>query len=237
MKSFNNIHFKGNFRDYQQRVLDNADKYLKDGKINIVAAPGSGKTVLGLELIRRLASPCIVLSPTTAIRQQWGERFKDLFLDDEEDFSLLFSNDLHHIKLVNSITYQALYTAVDKISATEDEDILFEPGAIFYTEGFKVENKGDVPVNFRISVSKDESIDMEAFDEAVELWIVRKGDDFSSAQNLPEFEVKGLPAYTSSDTYFLFIKMKETAGNQFQKQSYSGIGITVYAVQGNVEIE
>ena len=49
MKSFNNIHFKGNFRDYQQRVLDNADKYLKDGKINIVAAPGSGKTVLGLE--------------------------------------------------------------------------------------------------------------------------------------------------------------------------------------------
>ena len=30
MKSFNNIHFKGNFGDYQQRVLDNADKYLKD---------------------------------------------------------------------------------------------------------------------------------------------------------------------------------------------------------------
>ncbi len=123
MNSYNNIHFKGNFRDYQQRVLDNADKYLKDGKINIVAAPGSGKTVLGLELIRRLSSPCIILSPTTAIRQQWGERFKDLFLDSAEDFSFLFSNDLHHIKLVNSVTYQALYTAVDKISATEDEDI------------------------------------------------------------------------------------------------------------------
>ena len=133
MKSFNNIHFKGIFRDYQQRVLDNADKYLKDGKINIVAAPGSGKTVLGLELIRRLGSPCIVLSPTTAIRQQWGERFKDLFLDNTEDFSLLFSNDLHHIKLVNSITYQALYTAVDKISATEDEDIDCSDVDIFAT--------------------------------------------------------------------------------------------------------
>ena len=123
MPIFEQIHFKGKFRDYQQRVLDNANKYLKDGKINIVAAPGSGKTVLGLELIRRLASPCIILSPTTAIRQQWGERFKDLFLDNAEDFSSLFSNDLHRIKLVNSITYQALYTAVDKISATEDEDI------------------------------------------------------------------------------------------------------------------
>ena len=122
MNSFKDVNFKGKFRDYQQRVLDNADIYLRDGKINVVAAPGSGKTVLGLELIRRLASPCIILSPTTAIRQQWGERFKDLFLDNAEDFSLLFSNDLHQIKLINSITYQALYTAVDKISTTEGED-------------------------------------------------------------------------------------------------------------------
>ena len=133
MNHFRNIHFRGTFRDYQQRVLDNADKYLRDGKINIVAAPGSGKTVLGLELIRRLASPCIILSPTTAIRQQWGERFKDLFLDNAEDFSLLFSNDLHQIKLVNSITYQALYTAVDKISAPEDEDIDCSDVDIFAT--------------------------------------------------------------------------------------------------------
>ncbi len=133
MNQFKNMQFRGTFRDYQQRVLDNADKYLRDGKINIVAAPGSGKTVLGLELIRRLASPCIILSPTTAIRQQWGERFRDLFLANAEDFSLLFSNDLHHIKLVNSVTYQALYTAVDKISATEDEDIDCSDVDIFST--------------------------------------------------------------------------------------------------------
>ena len=29
MNSFEKIYFKGQFRDYQQRVLDNADKYLK----------------------------------------------------------------------------------------------------------------------------------------------------------------------------------------------------------------
>ena len=122
MNSFEKIRFKGEFRDYQSRVLDNADKYLRDGRINIVAAPGSGKTVLGLELIRRLASPSIILSPTTAIREQWGERFKELFLDDAEDGSLFFSNDLHKIKLINSVTYQALYTAVDKKSVTDDGD-------------------------------------------------------------------------------------------------------------------
>ncbi len=41
MTGFEKIHFKGTLRDYQQRVIDNSDKYLKDGKINIVAAPGS----------------------------------------------------------------------------------------------------------------------------------------------------------------------------------------------------
>ena len=70
--NYENVSFKGNFREYQQRVLDNSSKFLLDGKVNIVAAPGSGKTILGLELIRRLNEPCIIFSPTTTIRQQWG---------------------------------------------------------------------------------------------------------------------------------------------------------------------
>ena len=52
--NFNKVQFKGTFRDYQQKVLDNSNKYLKNKKIHIVAAPGSGKTILGLELISRL---------------------------------------------------------------------------------------------------------------------------------------------------------------------------------------
>lgn len=123
VNQFQNLRFHGTFRDYQQRVLDNADKYLKDGKINIVAAPGSGKTVLGLELIRRIGEPAIVFSPTTAIRQQWGERFKELFVKDQTQFEELFSNDLHNVRLLNSITYQALYTAIEKVSSEEDGDI------------------------------------------------------------------------------------------------------------------
>lgn len=122
MTGFEKVQFRGSFRDYQRRVLENADQYLKDGKINIVAAPGSGKTVLGLELIRRLGSPCIILSPTTAIRQQWGERFKDLFLENKDDFDALFSSDLHNVKLLNSVTYQALYTAMEKVSSDGDDD-------------------------------------------------------------------------------------------------------------------
>lgn len=117
---FSAVRFCGTFRSYQQRVLDRAQDYLKDGKINIVAAPGSGKTVLGLELIARLSSPCLILSPTTTIREQWGERFKELFLPDRSKFGEYFSNDLHNIRLINSVTYQALYSAVEKISVREE---------------------------------------------------------------------------------------------------------------------
>ena len=48
------LEFKGTWRRYQARVLEHADRYMADGKIHIVAAPGSGKTTLGIELIRRM---------------------------------------------------------------------------------------------------------------------------------------------------------------------------------------
>ena len=122
--NYNNVKFKGNFRSYQQRILDSADLYLTDGKINIVAAPGSGKTILGLELIRRLGKPCIILSPTTTIRDQWGERFKESFLPDDYNINEYVNYDLNKIVLINSITYQALYSAMNRISSSSGDEIV-----------------------------------------------------------------------------------------------------------------
>ncbi len=122
--NLDNIRFKGTFRSYQQRILDAADTYLEDGKINIVAAPGSGKTILGLELIRRLGNPCIILSPTTTIKEQWGERFRESFLPDNADVNEYVNYDLNKIVFINSITYQALYSAINKVEvATDDETV------------------------------------------------------------------------------------------------------------------
>ena len=54
MNLYDNIlSFKGTWRRYQERVLNSSDAYLSDKKIHIVAAPGAGKTTLGIELIRR----------------------------------------------------------------------------------------------------------------------------------------------------------------------------------------
>ena len=57
------LHFKGTWRSYQQRVLDKYDRYSQDRKIHIVAAPGSGKTTLGIELIKRIRLLGFNLSP------------------------------------------------------------------------------------------------------------------------------------------------------------------------------
>ncbi|MBQ8311206.1 MAG: hypothetical protein IJX80_09380 [Clostridia bacterium] len=121
-------------------------------------------------------------------------------------------------------------------SMTDSENVLFEPGATFRTQGFQIKNTGDIPVNFSLSVSKDDKINMEEFDKAFELWIVKEGDDFRGAKRITEFKVNGLAVGESSETYYLFIKMKESVGNEFQGKTYTGIGVTVYAVQGNAQL-
>ncbi|MDE6504925.1 MAG: DEAD/DEAH box helicase family protein [Clostridia bacterium] len=132
---FENVKFCGAFRSYQQKILDNADDYLDDGKINIVAAPGSGKTILGLELIRRLGKPCIILSPTTTIRDQWGQRFSESFLPQGMEPSDFVSFDLRNCSAITSITYQALYSAVEKVKCDDGEDVDYSDIDLFKTVG------------------------------------------------------------------------------------------------------
>ena len=125
-----------------------------------------------------------------------------------------------------------LFDAADN----NDEGILFEPGATFYTKGFKAKNIGDIPINFRMYISEDENLDMDEFEKAFDFYITTDPTDPTNAEELISFTGR-LEVGQSSDTYYLVIKMKETAGNDFQKTTYSGIGITVCAVQGNAKLE
>lgn len=112
---FTNISFCYPFRDYQSRVLRQIEDLLNDQKLHIVAAPGSGKTVLGLEVIRRLNQKTLILVPTINLRNQWKERFFDLFLPKEDKdlrqkWEQEFSMDLKNPKTITCSTYKALYS-------------------------------------------------------------------------------------------------------------------------------
>lgn len=121
MEKFKNIAFSGEFRDYQQSVLNNLNKHMHDKRIHIVAAPGSGKTVLGLEIIRRLNEAAIVLTPSITIRQQWGERFNQHFVK-ENDCSGYVSYSLKKPSLITCVTYQALHAAMKRIEDVESAE-------------------------------------------------------------------------------------------------------------------
>lgn len=121
------------------------------------------------------------------------------------------------------------------VAADKREKIYFEPGATYCTEGFMVKNIGNIPVNFRLYISEDERVDKETFEEAFELWITDDPSNMSGAEKITSFTDR-LEVEQNSGTYYLAIKMKETAGNEFQNKTYSGIGITVYAIQGNVSV-
>lgn len=113
--------FKGTWRNYQARVLQNAGRYLQDGKVHIVAAPGSGKTTLGIELMNRIGKPALVFAPTITIREQWVARISEAFLKEGLNASDYLSQDLKDLRLITISTYQSLHSAMNRYKGKEVE--------------------------------------------------------------------------------------------------------------------
>lgn len=134
----NILRFKGTWRTYQQRVLNRFDKYKSDKKIHIVAAPGSGKTTLGIELIKKFDQPVLVFVPTITIREQWVERVKEAFLMDGLDAHQYLSQDLKNMKLINVVTYQSLYSAMSHYKGILKEDSELEKTEIVDYDDFNL---------------------------------------------------------------------------------------------------
>lgn len=64
-------------RDYQKDLIGSVDP--EDGAtLHLVAPPGSGKTLMGLELARVNGRRALVLAPTTVIKAQWRAQARGL---------------------------------------------------------------------------------------------------------------------------------------------------------------
>lgn len=102
--------FKYSWRAYQKRFLDNLDEYLTNNHLHVTAPPGSGKTVLGLEVMLRLNKPTLIVAPTLAVKNQWVQRFCELFLD-TETVPEWISTDIKNPGLITVTTYQGIHAA------------------------------------------------------------------------------------------------------------------------------
>ena len=114
------LKFNGTWRNYQRQVLDNFQEYQTDGHVHLVAAPGSGKTTIGIELIARFDKPALVLVPTVTIREQWVDRIRLAFLEDKDQVTSLVSQNLKDMKQITIATYQAFHSAMQQVQSQED---------------------------------------------------------------------------------------------------------------------
>ena len=122
MKEMLDLNFKGRWRKYQKEVLDRFQDYQADGHVHLVAAPGSGKTTIGIELIARFGNPALVLVPTVTIREQWVDRIQTAFLENEQKISDLVSQNLKEMKVLTIVTYQAFHSAMNQLQSQEEGD-------------------------------------------------------------------------------------------------------------------
>ena len=159
------LRFNGTWRSYQKRILDDLDFHLRDQKLHVVAAPGAGKTTLGIEVISRLNRPSLVLCPTNTIKNQWAERICTSFLQ-EKDYGIV-STDIRKPGYITVITYQALLAAfcgfedAQQDCKPEEEDGREKEYSITASGRFRQEKADEV-----IDILKSAGISLLCFDEA-----------------------------------------------------------------------
>ncbi|MBE2320156.1 DEAD/DEAH box helicase family protein [Solirubrobacter sp. CPCC 204708] len=104
MTRFRELQFYGEWRPYQRAALAAFEKDRHNGRLrtHIVAPPGSGKTLLGVELIRRVGKRALVLAPNQGIQQQWPRAVAS-FTDRPEEVA-----GADPLKPIACLSYQAL---------------------------------------------------------------------------------------------------------------------------------
>ncbi|MBN1877170.1 MAG: DEAD/DEAH box helicase family protein [Anaerolineae bacterium] len=115
---FQSLAFRYPLRKYQRMILSQIEAGQEDHQYHIVAPPGAGKTIIGLELIRRLGlstgAGAVIFAPTATIQEQWREKVR-MFLPaagagNTVALDALVSLDPQHLAPINVFTYQLIST-------------------------------------------------------------------------------------------------------------------------------
>ncbi len=87
---FKKLEFIFPWRSYQEKFINNINKHIVDKHLHVVAPPGSGKTILGIEIIKQVGKKTLVLAPTLTVRNQWENRLQTFFVKDESFVDISF---------------------------------------------------------------------------------------------------------------------------------------------------
>ncbi|MCX7547721.1 DEAD/DEAH box helicase family protein [Xanthomarina sp. F1114] len=105
---FIDLQFVFPWRTYQENFLNNFSAHISDNHFHVIAPPGSGKTVLGLEIVKRIGKKTLILAPNLTIRNQWEDRLQNFFVKGEIFKPVSF--DIRALSDINFSTYQSLHS-------------------------------------------------------------------------------------------------------------------------------
>ena len=127
--------------------------------------------------------------------------------------------------------------------APDGEQLLWEPGCRYVTEGFKIKNAGNLALKWKAEINKDNIVDGKAAPTAkdgkslldvIDFYVVTSTDENADAVAIENF-TGNLAKGAESGVYYIKGVMQTTAGNDYQNLTLDGITITVYATQDTVE--
>ena len=112
---FSGLRCQFKLRTYQRDILKLVARESRKGQreFHIVAPPGSGKTILGLQLVIDHNHPAIVLAPNAGIQSQWVDKLRHFVPPKAQvDLAALISGDPAEARPIMALTYQGLTTRV-----------------------------------------------------------------------------------------------------------------------------
>ena len=125
------------------------------------------------------------------------------------------------------------------------EEILWEPGCRYLTEGFRIANKGNLALKWKAQVNMNNIIngkvegstiakDGKSLLDVIDFYVVTSTDENAEAVAIEDF-VGNLKKTETSEVYYIKGVMQTTAGNDYQDLTLDGITVTVIAAQDTVE--
>lgn len=132
-----------------------------------------------------------------------------------------------------------------KATGAEGENLLWEPGCRYLTEGFRIANNGNLALKWKAEINKDNitdgkvegstiAKDGKSLLDVIDFYVVTSTDENADAVAIENF-TGNLTKGAKSGVYYIKGVMKTTAGNDYQDLTLDGITITVYATQDTVE--
>ncbi|MEX2426561.1 MAG: DEAD/DEAH box helicase family protein [Thermomicrobiaceae bacterium] len=165
--------FRWPFRKYQSLALDAYEHRAPEHqhRCYLVMPPGSGKTALGLEIVRRAGNPAIVFSPNTAVQQQWSDEWQNF-----QPHTVPATTDPSIVAPLSFLTYQSL------CNLNPEHDDLDEAVIELWQQSLQRE-RGLSPADARREIERRQETDSKQFRRDLSRYrrrarrMIARGDD------------------------------------------------------------